>query len=81
MKHSLLFLMVIVLLAGPACGPDNTLPSQAEGEQASQEPAAGEPNSLTAEEQAAGFKLLFNGQDLSGWEAPGGNWKAEDGAI
>ena len=81
MKHSLLFLMVIGLLAGPACGPDNTLPREAEGEQASQGPAAGEPNSLTAEEKAAGFKLLFNGQDLSGWEAPGGNWKAEDGAI
>ena len=30
MKHSLLFLMVIGLLAGPACGPDNTVPSEAE---------------------------------------------------
>ena len=81
MKHSLLFLMVIGLLAGPACGPDNTVSSEMEGGQASEAPTAGAPNSLTAEEKAAGFKLLFNGRDLSGWEAPGGNWKAEDGAI
>ena len=25
------------------------------------------PNVLTREEKAAGFELLFNGQDLSGW--------------
>ena len=81
MKHSLLFPMVIGLLVGPACGPDNTDPSEAEGEKASQAPAASKPNSLTAEEKAAGFKLLFNGQDLTGWEAPGGNWKVQDGAI
>ncbi len=38
------------------------------------------PNSLTAEEKQAGFKLLFNGQDLEGWQHAG-NWTVEDGAI
>src|SRR5712692_4593568 len=38
-------------------------------------------NSLTEEEAAAGFKLLFNGSDLSGWAASGLNWEAKDGAI
>jgi len=41
---------------------------------------AEEPNALTAEEQQAGFELLFNGRDLDGWEHKG-NWKVEDGAI
>jgi hypothetical protein len=38
-------------------------------------------NSMTEEEAAAGFKLLFNGRDLSGWAATGLNWEAKDGAI
>jgi hypothetical protein len=29
--------------------------------------AEGKPNSLTDEEKAAGFKLLFNGENLDGW--------------
>ena len=42
---------------------------------------------LTPEEKAAGWKLLFNGQDLSGWRQfgkqtpPGEGWKVEDGAL
>jgi hypothetical protein len=43
--------------------------------------AANRPNTLTEEESAAGFKLLFNGRDLSGWNAPGGNWEVQDGAL
>lgn len=35
-------------------------------------------NALTPEEKQAGFELLFNGQDLEGWDT---NWKVEDGAI
>lgn len=43
-------------------------------------------NTLTAEETAAGWKLLFNGTDLTGWkgykkDAPGEAWKVEDGTI
>jgi hypothetical protein len=43
-------------------------------------------NTLTAEEKAAGWKLLFNGQDYSGWHnfkspdvRPG--WQVKDGAL
>ncbi len=46
-------------------------------------------NALTQQEKAAGFELLFNGQDLTGWKRhdnlPGhgvaGKWTVEDGAI
>ena len=43
-------------------------------------------NTLTAEEKAAGWQLLFNGQDLKGWSnfkrdtiRPG--WQAKDGTL
>jgi hypothetical protein len=39
-----------------------------------------EPNRLTEEERAAGFQLLFNGQDLQGWKH-GGNWNVTEGVI
>ena len=40
-------------------------------------------NHLTAEEKAAGFKLLFNGTDLAGWEPNGkpGSFAVKDGII
>ena len=37
-------------------------------------------NTLSAEETKAGFKLLFNGQDLMGWDHKG-NWQVVDGAM
>lgn len=46
-----------------------------------------EPNTLTAEETSAGWKLLFDGQSLSGWEdpthedPPGDSWSVENGCI
>ncbi len=42
--------------------------------------AASEPNSLSEEEKAAGFELLFNGRDFQGWQQSG-NWTTEDGAM
>lgn len=44
------------------------------------------PNTLAAIDQFTGWKLLFNGTDLTGWrgyrkDAPGAAWKAEDGAL
>ena len=48
---------------------------------------AAELNQLTAEEKAAGWKLLFNGKDLSGWRQygkqtpPGDGWKVQDGVL
>jgi hypothetical protein len=48
--------------------------------------AESEPNTLTAQEQAAGWKLLFNGKDLTGWHnfkkdtiKPG--WQVKDGTL
>lgn len=47
---------------------------------------AADPNALSAQEQAAGWKSLFDGKTLTGWrgyktEAVGAGWKAQDGAI
>ena len=48
---------------------------------------AADPNQLTAEEKAAGWKLLFNGKSLDGWRQygkttpPGEGWKVEDGLL
>jgi hypothetical protein len=45
------------------------------------------PKALTAEEKAAGWKLLFDGQSLQGWRlynkkaAPQSGWKAEYGIL
>jgi len=49
--------------------------------------AAAEPNALTPEERAAGWKLLFDGQTFTGWhlfKQPGaahGGWKIENGTL
>ena len=48
---------------------------------------AAELNQLNDDEKAAGWKLLFNGKDLSGWRQygkqtpPGEGWKVEDGVL
>jgi hypothetical protein len=43
-------------------------------------------NVLSAEEQAAGWRMLFDGASLAGWrglksETPGAGWKVTDGAL
>jgi len=48
---------------------------------------AGEPNTLTAEEKAAGWTLLFDGRSLAGWHIfqqtgePNAGWHVADGAL
>lgn len=48
---------------------------------------ASEPNTLSPEEKADGWELLFNGKDLSDWRAfgserrPGPGWKVEKGVL
>ncbi|MCP4171633.1 MAG: DUF1080 domain-containing protein [Fuerstiella sp.] len=42
--------------------------------------SAEEPNSLSQREQTFGFKLLFDGQGLDGWEHSG-NWVVDEGMI
>jgi 3-keto-disaccharide hydrolase len=44
------------------------------------------PNTLTPEEKAEGWELLFDGKDLKGWhsyheESPGKAWQVENGTI
>jgi hypothetical protein len=49
--------------------------------------SAAELNQLTPGEKAAGWTLLFNGKDFSGWRQyakqtpPGEGWKVEDGIL
>lgn len=48
---------------------------------------AAEPNTLTSEEQSAGWKLLFDGKTTAGWVGigkdafPAQGWVVEDGAL
>ena len=42
---------------------------------------AANPNQLTEQEKAQGFKLLFNGKDLSQWRQRGKGWAVKEGAI
>jgi hypothetical protein len=47
---------------------------------------AQQENTLTPQEKADGWQLLFDGQDLNGWHSygeagPGKDWSVEDGAI
>jgi hypothetical protein len=44
--------------------------------------ASGSANRLTAEEQAQGWRLLFDGTSLNGWTKNGtADWQVEDGVI
>ena len=74
MKKSFVTAPVVVLMAvGAMWGGD---------------PPAQAPNTLTKEEIAAGWKLLFDGKTLKGWEEhmasatePAATWSAGDGVI
>jgi hypothetical protein len=44
--------------------------------------SAQRPNALSAQESKDGWKLLFDGKSLGGWEQHGtGDWQAMDGAL
>lgn len=42
---------------------------------------AADPNALTPEESAAGFRLIFDGRTMDGWSAPRNNWHVDAGAL
>lgn len=47
---------------------------------------AQQENTLTSQEKAGGWQLLFDGKDLNGWHSfleggPGKDWSVQDGAI
>jgi hypothetical protein len=67
-----LALLVLCSLAPPFASPAAALPRN-----------VAETPALRAEEKAAGFALLFNGSDLSGWEHNGkpGTFEVKDGVL
>ena len=85
-------LFALVILAG-ACatksGTDDTTVAASTSAAAPAMPASagvGQPNVLSVEEQADGWKLLFDGKTTTGWRGykqtsmPNG-WRVEDGAL
>lgn len=75
-KYFIFFLLFLILFS---CSPrSNQAPIQKTGQ---------EQNSLTAEEKAAGWTLLFDGKTFNGWRGlgregiPEGHWVIEEGAI
>lgn len=42
---------------------------------------AAPPNQLTPEEKKEGYKLLFNGRNLDGWDGDPVRWSVKDGVI
>lgn len=63
---------------GEQAPADSATPATSEGEGAK----PGGPNTLSGEELAEGWILLFDGETLFGWEPEtDANWKVKDGAI
>lgn len=76
--------LAILMACTPAAEEVTTSPAAETGPAPAPAPAAS--NALTPEEQAAGWKLLFNGTDFSGWkiygQGPvGDGWSAANGEI
>jgi hypothetical protein len=76
----------LAALAACAPAPEDAVTEPAAQTEPAPAPVATGPNTLTAEEQAAGWKLLFNGADLTGWriygaEAAGEGWSAANGEL
>jgi hypothetical protein len=78
-RHKNFFFLFPLLLIFAACGQDKTV-------EPNSSPAM-ELNTLTAEEKAAGWVLLFDGESFNGWRGigleniPEGHWTIEDEAI
>jgi hypothetical protein len=75
----------VACLVGAGCGAEEA--DTAENAATAEVAAAPEQNSLTAEEQAQGWRMLFNGKDFTGWRGigidsvPTAHWQIEDGTI
>lgn len=88
MKRLLLPAACAIAIAAASCGNNpNNQGSGADTAIGSANRAAMEPpaNTLTAEEQAAGWKLLFNGNNLDGWRIykhkESNTWGVQDGTL
>lgn len=76
-----MFMSLMLLIVLWSVGPQ---PSPATSTAPVQDPAPkAPPNQLTAEEKAAGFRLLFDGHSLDGWKPNGkpGSFVVKDGVI
>lgn len=74
------------LMLGACGGEPPAAPAEPVAEAPAPAPEVLGPNTLSAEQTAQGWKLLFNGVDLAGWkgykkDAPGEAWKVEDGTL
>ena len=78
-KNKNLFFLFPVLFLLSVCGQDQSTESESS--------LLAEHNTLTAEERAAGWELLFDGKTFNGWRGigsdriPEGHWAIEEGAI
>ena len=78
-------LALILVLAAVSCAAPE--PGQPVGDEAPAAPRAGGPNTLTDQERAAGWTLLFDGTTLDGWrglgrnDIPAAHWIVESGTI
>jgi hypothetical protein len=84
-KLAILILMAGLFLSGSRM---NTPGSKNAGSTASDTLAAADPhNSLTDQEKAEGFKMLFDGKTFTGWRGylkdsfPAGGWTIDNGAL
>ena len=79
MKNVFFPLLIVTLFFAVGCGGGGQ-------KKATTDTKVEAPNTLTEAEQAAGWVLLFNGKDLTGWRAYGKTgvpeaWSVVDGAI
>lgn len=87
-KFKLTFVALSMLAVGSllmsSCGQT---PRSAESETTESETVTAAPNTLTAQEESEGWKLLFDGQSTAGWRNygkatfPEGGWMIEDGTL
>lgn len=78
MKNTLILMAILLSISLTSCKEKSNSDSL-------KKPTEVKMNTLTAEEQSAGWELLFNGKDLSGWkkynEEEVTGWKVIDGVM
>lgn len=82
MKNIFSILLSVAVVSLLSCSPEKKEETVLEP---SAEPAAEVHNMLTEEQKAAGWKLLFDGQTMTGWEIfkarKNNTWEVKDGTL